>query len=262
MIDRLAKPYPTAKVAGPRAVQEVPARPDRPAADHRDPAAGPVAVHRGLIGIVNTLLLSVYERTREIGLLRAVGETRGQLRRSVSQESVIITLLGTFLGLVIGLVFAWALVRALADQHLERVLDPVGQLVGYVIVAIVIGIVAALYPAFRASRLERARSHRHGLRPGAARAGAWRGEDRADSPHERCGAHRGPAARTDHGRGRPPSRRRPRVAGAMARGRRPIRRSWPTCPTRSRRSTPSWRRSPRGGPDRHRPVRHRGRASG
>ena len=79
-----------------------------------------------LIGVVNTLLLSVYERTREIGLLRAVGETRRQLRRSVSEESVIITLLGTFLGLVIGMCFAWALIRALADQHLERLLHPGG----------------------------------------------------------------------------------------------------------------------------------------
>ncbi len=106
-----------------------------------------------LIGIVNTLLLSVYERTREIGLLRAVGETRGQLRRCVSEESVIITLLGTFLGLVIGLAFAWALVKALADQHLDVFSIPVGQLIAYVVFAIVIGIVAALYPAFRASRL-------------------------------------------------------------------------------------------------------------
>jgi putative ABC transport system permease protein len=106
-----------------------------------------------LIGIVNTLLLSVYERTREIGLLRAVGETRGQLRRCVSQESVIITLLGTFLGLIIGIGFAAALVNALSEQHLNVFSIPVGQLIGYVLFAIVIGIVAALYPAFRASRL-------------------------------------------------------------------------------------------------------------
>jgi putative ABC transport system permease protein len=106
------------------------------------------------IGIVNTLLLSVYERTREIGLLRAVGETRAQLRRSVAQESVIITLLGTFLGLVIGTVFAWALVQALADRHIDQFSIPIGQLVVYVIVAVIIGILAALYPAFRASRLD------------------------------------------------------------------------------------------------------------
>jgi putative ABC transport system permease protein len=106
------------------------------------------------IGIVNTLLLSVYERTREIGLLRAVGETRRQLRRSVSEESIIITLLGTVLGLVIGLCFAWALVQALAAQHLDQFSVPVGQLVGFVVAAVIIGIVAALYPAYRASRLD------------------------------------------------------------------------------------------------------------
>ena len=107
-----------------------------------------------LIGVVNTLLLSVYERTREIGLLRAVGETRRQLRRSVSEESVIITLLGTFLGLVIGMCFAWALIRALADQHLNVFSIPVGQLVEFVVAAVVVGVLAALYPAWRASRLD------------------------------------------------------------------------------------------------------------
>jgi putative ABC transport system permease protein len=106
-----------------------------------------------LIGVVNTLLLSVYERTREIGLLRAVGETRGQLRRSVSEESVIITLLGTFLGLVIGMGFAWALIRALADQHLNVFSIPVGQLVEFVVAAALVGVLAAFYPALRASRL-------------------------------------------------------------------------------------------------------------
>ncbi len=107
-----------------------------------------------LIGVVNTLLLSVYERTREIGLLRAVGETRRQLRRSVSEESVIITLLGTFLGLVIGMFFAWALIRALADQHLNVFSIPVGQLVEFVVAAVIVGVLAALYPAWRASRLD------------------------------------------------------------------------------------------------------------
>jgi putative ABC transport system permease protein len=151
-IDLLAKPYPTAKVqdlAEFKASQ----------LGQIDQLLTIVTLLLGLslliaaIGIVNTLLLSVYERTREIGLLRAVGETRGQLRRSVAQESVIITLLGTFLGLVIGLVFAWALVKALADQHLDTFSVPFGQLVVYVVVAIVIGVIAALYPAFRASRL-------------------------------------------------------------------------------------------------------------
>ena len=106
-----------------------------------------------VIGIVNTLLLSVYERTREIGLLRAVGQTRRQLRTTISLESVIIAVLGTFLGLGIGLFFGWALVRALADEQLNVFAAPVGQLVAYVVIAMVLGVLAALYPAYRATRL-------------------------------------------------------------------------------------------------------------
>jgi putative ABC transport system permease protein len=151
-IEQLAKAYPTAKVQDLEQYKQA-------QLGQIDQLLTIVTLLLGLslfiaaIGIVNTLLLSVYERTREIGLLRAVGETRAQLRRSVAQESVIITLLGTFLGLAIGLVFAWALVKALADQHLNQFSVPFGQLVVYVIVAIVIGVIAALYPAFRASRL-------------------------------------------------------------------------------------------------------------
>ena len=151
-IEQLTKAYPTAKVQDLEQFKKA-------QLGQIDQLLTIVTLLLGLslliaaIGIVNTLLLSVYERTREIGLLRAVGETRAQLRRSVAQESVIITLLGTFLGLVIGLVFAWALVKALADQHLDTFSVPVGQLVVYVIVAVVIGVIAALYPAFRASRL-------------------------------------------------------------------------------------------------------------
>jgi putative ABC transport system permease protein len=151
-IEQIAKAYPTAKVQDLEQFKQS-------QLGQIDQVLTIVTLLLGLsliiaaIGIVNTLLLSVYERTREIGLLRAVGETRGQLRRSVAQESVIITLLGTFLGLLIGLVFAWALVKALADQHLDSFSVPVGQLAVYVVVAIVIGILAALYPAFRASRL-------------------------------------------------------------------------------------------------------------
>jgi len=77
-----------------------------------------------------TLGLSIIERTHELGLLRAVGMTRRQLRSSVRWESVIISLLGTFLGLVIGVVFAWALVHALADQGIDQFsLAPVQLLV-------------------------------------------------------------------------------------------------------------------------------------
>ena len=75
-----------------------------------------LAIVIALLGIANTLALSIFERTRELGLLRAVGMTRRQLRSTVRWESVIIALLGTVLGLVIGLFFGWALVQALKDE--------------------------------------------------------------------------------------------------------------------------------------------------
>ena len=112
------------------------------------------AIVIALFGIANTLGLSIIERTHELGLLRAVGMTRRQLRSSVRWESVIIALLGTFLGLVIGVVFAWALVHALADQGIDQFsLAPV-QLLVIVVLAGVFGVIAAIWPARRAARLD------------------------------------------------------------------------------------------------------------
>jgi putative ABC transport system permease protein len=112
------------------------------------------AIIIALFGIANTLGLSIIERTHELGLLRAVGMTRRQLRSSVRWESVIISLLGTFLGLVIGVVFAWAMVHALADQGIDKFsLAPV-QLIVIVVLAAVFGVVAAIWPARRAARLD------------------------------------------------------------------------------------------------------------
>ena len=107
-----------------------------------------------IVGVVNTLLLSVYERTRELGLLRAVGMSRRQVRSTIRLESVIISLIGTFVGLIIGVAFGWALVTALADQGITAFAVPWGQLVVIVIIAALAGIGAATYPAFRASRLD------------------------------------------------------------------------------------------------------------
>jgi putative ABC transport system permease protein len=103
-----------------------------------------------VLGIVNTLALSVYERTREIGLLRAVGMTRRQLRRMVRLESAVIALFGALLGLGLGVVFGWAVVST--SGQLDHVVFPVGQLVAYVVGAGVIGVLAAMLPAWRASR--------------------------------------------------------------------------------------------------------------
>jgi putative ABC transport system permease protein len=112
-----------------------------------------LAVFIALIGIANTLALSIFERTRELGLLRAVGMTRSQLRSTVRWESVVIAMLGTVLGLIIGLFFGWALVRALADQGFGGLSIPIPLLVVVVVFAFLAGVGAAIFPARRASKL-------------------------------------------------------------------------------------------------------------
>ena len=107
-----------------------------------------------IVGVVNTLLLSVYERTRELGLLRAVGMSRRQVRSTIRLESVIISLMGTLIGLIIGIIFGWALVTALVDEGITSFAIPWSQLVVIVIIAILAGVGAALYPARRAARLD------------------------------------------------------------------------------------------------------------
>jgi len=107
-----------------------------------------------LFGIVNTLALSVFERTRELGLLRAVGMARRQVRSMIRGESVIIAVLGAILGLAVGVLFGWAIVSNLGDQGISHVVVPAGQLVGYVVLAAVAGVVAAVFPARRAARLD------------------------------------------------------------------------------------------------------------
>jgi putative ABC transport system permease protein len=113
-----------------------------------------LAVLIALIGIANTLALSIYERTRELGLLRAVGMSRRQLRSSIRWESVIISLLGTFLGLVIGLFFGWAVVEALKDQGITEFAPPGLQLLLVVLLGGFAGVLAAVVPARRAAKLD------------------------------------------------------------------------------------------------------------
>ncbi|HEY4402325.1 MAG TPA: FtsX-like permease family protein, partial [Acidimicrobiia bacterium] len=113
-----------------------------------------LAVIIALIGIANTLALSIYERTRELGLLRAVGMSRRQLRSSIRWESVIISLLGTIIGLVIGLFFGWAVIEALKDQGFTKFAAPGGQLILVVIVGGFAGVLAAVFPARRAAKLD------------------------------------------------------------------------------------------------------------
>jgi len=102
-----------------------------------------------LFGMVNALVLTVFERTREIGMMRAVGMTRRQVRRMVRHESIITALIGAGLGLPLGLVVAWAMAAALDTPFAL----PVLQLVLFTVVAILAGVLAAVAPARRASKL-------------------------------------------------------------------------------------------------------------
>jgi putative ABC transport system permease protein len=112
-----------------------------------------LAVLIALIGIANTLALSIYERTRELGLLRAVGATRGQLRTMVRYESLVIALFGAIEGLVLGAVFGWAIVASLRSQGVTSLVFPVPQLLVIAIIAGLAGVVAAIAPSRRAARL-------------------------------------------------------------------------------------------------------------
>jgi putative ABC transport system permease protein len=105
-----------------------------------------------LFGMVNTLALSVFERTRELGMLRAVGMTRRQVRRMVRHESVITALIGAALGLPLGIFLALLVTRALSQYDLQFEIPSV-SLITFVLVAIVAGLLAAILPARRAARL-------------------------------------------------------------------------------------------------------------
>jgi putative ABC transport system permease protein len=112
-----------------------------------------LAVIVSVFGVVNTLALTILERTRELGMLRAIGTSRSQVRRMVRYESVINALLGTVVGAVIGVLLASAAVEALKDEGLILSI-PLALPIVVLVAAIVLGVLAAIGPARRASRLD------------------------------------------------------------------------------------------------------------
>jgi putative ABC transport system permease protein len=112
-----------------------------------------LAIVIAVLGVVNTLALSVVERTREIGLLRAIGLGRRQLRRMIRLESVVIAVFGAILGLALGIIWGVCVQQVLALQGMEALAIPWTTIVAVVVGSAVVGIVAALLPALRASRM-------------------------------------------------------------------------------------------------------------
>ncbi|MEX5707483.1 FtsX-like permease family protein [Parafrankia sp. FMc6] len=113
-----------------------------------------LAVVIALFGIVNTLALSVIERTREIGMLRAIGMTRQQMRMMVIVESMIISVFGAVLGVLVGSFFGWALTGALKSQGVTTFAYPVGTIIAVMIAGAIMGVLAAVFPARRAARMD------------------------------------------------------------------------------------------------------------
>lgn len=112
------------------------------------------ALFIAILGVANTLLLSVTERTREIGLLRAVGMKKAQVWRMITTESLVMALFGTVLGMVLGVGLGSALVLALEDFGLGTVTVPWLWLIVYTVLAVIAGVLAAIWPAWRASRMD------------------------------------------------------------------------------------------------------------
>jgi len=106
-----------------------------------------------LFGIVNTLVLSIHERTRELGMLRAIGTSRAQVRRIVRYESVITALIGAVLGVVLGAIFAVLVTIPLRDEGFTTSV-PVGTLIVLLVLAVIAGVIAAILPARRAAKLD------------------------------------------------------------------------------------------------------------
>jgi putative ABC transport system permease protein len=151
-VERAAEPYPNANVDDIAGFKEGRAAQFQLLVNLIYGMLG-LAIFIALLGIANTLALSIHERTRELGVLRAVGMTRGQVRSAVRWESVLIALLGTGVGLGIGLFFGWAMSRAMRSEGFTEFSIPFQQLAVICALAAICGVLAAIWPARRASRL-------------------------------------------------------------------------------------------------------------
>jgi putative ABC transport system permease protein len=112
-----------------------------------------LSVLMALLGIVNTLNLSIHERTRELGMLRAMGMTRSQARALIREESLITAAIGSIVGVALGIFLAWVVIRSLSNEGIVFSL-PWLQVVGVLVVGLLAGVLAAVLPARRAARLD------------------------------------------------------------------------------------------------------------
>ncbi|HKH25649.1 MAG TPA: ABC transporter permease [Acidimicrobiia bacterium] len=147
-----------------------------------------------VLGIINTLLLSVYERTRELGLLRVVGMSRIQVRRMVRGESIIIAVIGCLFGLGLGIFWGWAFTTALREQGLDQFDVPPLQVAVFLVFSVIAGVVAAWLPAWRASRLDVLEAIAEGVSD-VRRSRGWVSRPRAQRSDRRARSRRGRRAR-------------------------------------------------------------------
>lgn len=112
------------------------------------------AIFIAVLGIANTMALSVFERTREFGLLRAVGMSRKELKRSIRWEAIIVSVFGATLGIVVGVPLGLSVALALPDSFITSTQIPVGTIVNILIASIIVGVLAAVFPARRAAKLD------------------------------------------------------------------------------------------------------------
>ncbi|PZR03216.1 MAG: hypothetical protein DI525_10745 [Corynebacterium kroppenstedtii] len=106
-----------------------------------------------IVGIINTLALSIVERRQEIGMLRAVGMVRGQVRRMITLESIQLSLYGAIIGVNIGLYIGWMFMNVMKTQGITQIVIPWEHIIAMLIASAVVGIIAAVWPGIRASRI-------------------------------------------------------------------------------------------------------------